>query len=113
MSVLPMPAETACTSSMLEITFRLGEPGAPYPNMEEVVAEMDYYVAHDAISGFEITREDADTGQLVVAVTLHQEVGEEGAQEIASDLDYAFINADTALRMESEMLDVEFPAFVG
>lgn len=112
MNTQPALAQTLCTSALLEITFRLGAPGAPYPNMEELVAEMDYTLAHDTISGHEIRSQDGDTGQIVVAVTLHHEVDEEGAQEIASGLDYAFINSDTALCMESEMLDVDFPAFV-
>jgi hypothetical protein len=95
------------TSSLLEFTFRLGPPGEPLANMAEVVREMDYYLTHDLISGHELTLINLDAGQAKVSVTLHHSVSETGAQDIASDLDYAFRHPDDGAEIEAEMLSVE------
>jgi len=96
-------------SSLLEITFRMGALGEPMANMDEVVEAMDYSLTHDAIEGTEIIASNVETARITVAVRLHHEVDEKGAQQIGEELDYQFSCPETRAPYEAELLDVVFP----
>lgn len=98
--------------STLHLTFKVNVPAVAETDFAPLIEEADYTVSHDLIDGNEIISQDADSCRIVVVATLHHSVTEQGAQDIAAELHHVFQSADGSLQYESELVEVEFPAWV-
>jgi len=99
-------------SSVLHLTFQITVPEPVAEDFETLINEADYTVSHDLIEGTEITEVDESSQRVIVTATLHHTVTEQGAQEIAHGLHHLFQAADASLQYASELVDVDFPAWV-